>query len=82
MPSIEYPQKKDVENFTIEPIFIKADNDSVNQYCTENGLTLDSYEKEEKRFANDGSYTYVYYEDSKWKIASGYEKVVRVLNYV
>lgn len=83
MPSFEYPTKKNVENFTINSVYLRADDDTVNQYCTENGITLVDYVAENQRFSNDGTLVYVYYDlpNTEWKIASGFDKVVATLNY-
>lgn len=83
MPSITFPIKKNVEYFAINDVYIKADTDSITQYCVENGYTLASFEPENQRFSNDGTVVYVRYDTAKseWITMSGYDRVVSVLNY-
>jgi hypothetical protein len=80
MPQIEFPTKN-VKYFTVNDVYIKADNASVNQYCTENGYTLVSYDAEDKRFSNDGGLAYQIYDGSEWRTEFGYDRVVARLIY-
>lgn len=80
MPTISFPTRN-VKYFAITDVYLKADNDSVNQYCTENGYTLVDYTPEEKRFSNDGGLSYSYYDGGEWQIEFGYSKIVAVLEY-
>lgn len=80
MPFIDYP-KQNVKYFSVNNVYIRADDTTVNQYCTENGYTLDRYESEEKRFSNDGGVAYQYYTGSEWKTEFGYKKIVTLLIY-
>ena len=83
MPSIEFPQMKNVKYFTIKDVYLKADDDSVTQYCVEHGFTLVSYETENQRFSNDGALVYQKYDttESEWVTKSGYDRVVGILVY-
>ena len=83
MPSIEFPNKKNVPNFTIKDVYLRSDDDTVVQYCTENGLTLVDYTSEDQRFSNDGTLVYVYYDlaNTEWKVLSGFDRVVAILDY-
>lgn len=80
MPTIDYPTKN-VKYFAINDIYLRGDDDTVNQYCTENGITLVSYKVESKRFSNDGGLGYQYYENSEWKTEFGYARIVTQIIY-
>lgn len=82
MPAIQYPTMN-VKYFAITPVYIRADDDTVNQYCTDNGYTLVSYKKEAKRFSNDDGLEYQYYDttDSVWRSEFGYAQIVSELIY-
>lgn len=83
MPSMKFPVQRNAKNFTVNSVYIKADTDTIDQYCVENGLTLVGYETENQRFSNDGILVYQYYDLAKteWKTASGYDRVVGMLDY-
>ena len=86
MPTITYPTIN-VKYFAIQEVYLRADDASVAQYCTDNGLTLTSYVAEEKRFSNDGGLAYQYYgvpigstgTTESWNTEFGYSRVVTTL---
>lgn len=80
MPVIDYP-KMCVQNLHSVDVYLSADNDSVDQYCTENGYTLVSYDKEEPRFSNDGALPYQYWTGSEWKLEYGFKQIVIRITY-
>lgn len=80
MPIIEYP-KQNVLYFAINDIFVKGDDASVLQYCTEQGLSLVSYEVEQPRFSNDGGLAYQYYANGAWTTEFGYAQIVTSITY-
>ncbi|MDY0270435.1 hypothetical protein [Trichloromonas sp.] len=80
MAVIEFPTMN-VQYIAINDVYLVANDDSVNQFCTENGWTMDSYESEEQRFSNDGSLYYQYWDGSQWVLESGYRKIVTKLVY-
>jgi hypothetical protein len=57
---------------------IKGDAASVQQYCTQSGVTLVSYTTDTPRYANDGARAYNYWDTvtSEWKNAFGYSPIV------
>lgn len=76
MTTISYPTMN-VKNFAINEIFLRGDAASVAQYCSENGLSLNSFTLEPKqRFSNDGAVPYQYYENEKWNLEFGFTKIV------
>ena len=80
MPVIELP-KTFKEHIHMTDIYLCADNASVNRYCSENGYTLVSYEKEEPRFSNDGSLPYQYWDGTEWKLEYGFRQIVTKIVY-
>ena len=88
MPAIEYPTIN-VKYFAIQEVYLRADDASVNQYCTDKGITLVSYEAETQRFSNDGGLAYQYWGKPQgvtggtdmWVTEFGYKKVVQQLTY-
>lgn len=83
MSRIEIPRMNTL-NFTVNDVFLKGDDVSVNQYCLENGYDLDNYVLESQRFSNDGGLLYNYYDAVKaeWKTEFGFSKVVAILNTI
>jgi hypothetical protein len=82
MPTIDYPVQN-VKYYAVNNVYLRADDDSVNQYCTEQGLTLVSYEREQQRFSNDGGLAYQYWDTSEsvWKTEFGFSQIVTQLVY-
>jgi len=82
MPTIELPTIN-VKYFAVNVIYLRGDDTSVNQYCTDNGYTLDSYDLENQRFSNDGALPYQYYDSgtSAWVTEFGFSKIVTALHY-
>ena len=78
--TIQYPTLN-VLNFTVNPVYLKGDDASVNQYCTEKNYSLVSYEVEAQRFSNQGGILYQYYADGEWKTEFGFSKIVTLLIY-
>lgn len=80
MATIDFPTIN-VKYFSVNSIYLRGDDDSVNQYCTENGYTLDYYEVEGQRFSNDGALPYQYYDTnaSEWVTEFGFSKIVTLL---
>jgi len=80
MAILEYPIMN-VQYMAINEVYVAADDASVEQYCIEKGLTLDSYESEEQRFSNDGGLTYQYWTGTEWIMEHGFKKIVSKLVY-
>jgi hypothetical protein len=88
MPAIQYPTIN-VKYFAINEVYLKADDASVNKYCSDQGITLVSYEPEQKRFSNDGGLAYQYWGKPQgvtggtdmWVTEFGYAQVVQELVY-
>lgn len=84
--SIEYPQFN-IKYFAIQPVYLKSDTSSINQYCTDNGYTYISHKTERQRFSNDGGLTYQYWGlpmgvtggTSQWVTEFGYSQIVTEL---
>ena len=81
---IEYPTKDGIKYFGDGTIYIKADDATVNQYCTELGYTNPAYEAEPQRFSNEGGLAYQYYgvligttgSTMTWNTEFGFNKIV------
>jgi len=88
MPKIEYPTMN-VKYFAIQNVYLRADNASLIQYCSDNGITYVSHKEEEKRLSNDGGLAYQYWGlpegitggTNSWVTSFGYEKIVTELVY-
>lgn len=82
MPTISLPTLN-VKYFSVNEIYLKGDDISVNQYCTENGITLSSYKVEQQRFSNNGELAYQYYDstNSVWRTVYGFDKIVTEITY-
>lgn len=82
MPTIQYPTLN-VKYFAVNEIYLRGDDISVEQYCTDNSYNLSSYELENQRFSNDGALPYQYYDTSTltWVTEFGFSKIVILLNY-
>ena len=67
---------------TFYDIPLRADDASVNQFCTEHRYTLSSYTQDQGRFSNDGARLYNCYVQTTtgstygWKDEYGYAPVV------
>lgn len=89
MATLQYP-KLNVKYYAIQDVYLKADDASVLQYCTERGYILESYTPEIQRFSNDGGIAYQYYGtllgsdnlDEQWNTEFGFSRVVMELNYI
>ena len=81
MTKLDFPTLN-VKYFAVNEIYLSADDISVEQYCTDNGYTLVSYEVENQRFSNDGALPYQYYntDDTKWVTEFGFHKIVTSLS--
>jgi hypothetical protein len=86
METIKYPTKNGIMNFADGTVYLRADDDTVNQYCTEKSYTLEYYESEEQRFSNDGALAYMYYGVNpgitgvtNWYMEFGFSKIVETL---
>lgn len=82
MPIINLPTLN-AEYFNINEIYLRGDDVSVNQYCTEMGITLSTYKVEAQRFSNNGELAYQYYDstDKLWRTVYGFEKIVTEITY-
>ena len=88
MPTINYPTIN-VKYFAIQKVYLRADDDSVAQYCSERGYSTPTYTAEEKRFSNDGGLAYQYYgieagstgTTETWNTEFGYSRVVTEIVY-
>ena len=86
METIKYPTKDSVKYFADGTLYLRADDNTVNQYCTEKGYTLEFYEPEKQRFSNDGGLGYMYYGVNPgitgvtdWYMEFGFSQVVETL---
>lgn len=80
MPILERPTQN-ILFHNVEVVYIRADDVTINQYCTENSYTLVSYTPEDQRFSNDGGLAYQYYTGSEWITEFGYSTIVDQLVY-
>ena len=88
MPTLNYP-KQNVKYYAINEIYLKADMATINEYCSDNGITYVSHTPETQRFSNDGGLAYQYYgvlegasgTTETWNTTFGYEQVVAELIY-
>ena len=88
MATISYPTKN-VLHYPIAPVYLRADQTSINQYLYDAGLPsgTTSYEVETQRFSNDGGLSYCYWDydanlsGNTWKVEFGFEKIVTSLTY-
>jgi hypothetical protein len=80
MAILEYPTVN-TEYIAINNVYLVANDASVEQYCNEKGLILETYESEERRFSNDGSLYYQYWNGTEWILESGFKKIVSKLTY-
>lgn len=88
MPTIDYP-KQNVKYYAIQDVYLRADMATINQYCSDKGITYVSHTTEEKRFSNDGGLSYQYYgvligssgSTSTWNTEFGFSQVVTQIVY-
>ena len=88
MPTIDYP-KQNVKYYAIQDVYIRDDMVTINQYCTDKGITYVSHKSESQRFSNDGGLAYQYYgildgssgTTSLWNTSFGFLTVVVQLTY-
>ena len=82
MPILDYPVQN-VKYYAINEVYLRADAASVAQYCTEQGISLTSFEPEAQRFSNDSGLAYQYWSatESVWKTEFGFEQIVVQLVY-
>ena len=82
MPIIDYPVQN-VKYYAVNEVYLRADAASVAQYCTENSITLVSFDPEAQRFSNDGGLAYQYWStvESVWKTEFGFDQIVVQLVY-
>lgn len=80
MPVLEFPTMC-VADMHMTSVYLSADNVSVNQYCTDNGYTLVSYDNEYQRFSNDGALPYQYWTGTEWKLEFGFRQIVAKITY-
>ena len=90
--TIDYPIKRAVKYHSDGTVYVRADQETIDKYCEENGYTLISYEVEEQRFSNNGALLYAYfgpftYMDSEgdpvtedtWQLEFGFKRIVTKL---
>jgi len=82
MPILDYPVQN-VKYYAVNEVYLRGDAASVAQYCTEQGLTLVSFDLEPQRFSNDGGLAYQYWDvaESVWKTEFGFNQIVTQLVY-
>ena len=83
MPSINYPTN-DIKYFSQCNVFIRGDQDSIDQYALENGaLTGVTVTLEDQRFANNGALAYQYFvsSGSTWVTEYGFDKIIVQLDH-
>lgn len=83
-PSIRaYPDLRHINNMEFPALPLQADDDTVDQYCTEQGITKISYTSDSIRFSNDGARLYNYYntERNEWLNVFGYSPIVTEITY-
>ena len=81
-----YDDPRHINSVYFSDLPLRADVASINQYCTQNSITLVSYLRdpaEGSRFSNDGGRLYNYWDivTSLWMNKFGYEPVVVELTY-
>ena len=89
MATIDYPVIKaladvmHINDIDFPALPLKADDDTVTQYCTENSIGVHTYGKDEARISNDGARLYNYFDTTtnEWKNAWGYSGIVTEINY-
>lgn len=89
MATIDYPVIKafqdtaHINDLDFPALPLRADDDTVAQYCLENSITMTTYGKDEARISNDGARLYNYWDTttSEWKNAWGYSGIVTEINY-
>jgi hypothetical protein len=85
---IEYPTKDGIKYFGDGTIYIKANDNTVNEWCSVYNYTLNSYTAETQRFSNDGALGYQYYgvlqgatgSTETWNTEFGFDKIVLSIN--
>ena len=89
MATVEYPTVRAYEdtlhinNIEFPALPLRADDDTVDQYCTENAIGAHTYTADESRYANDGARLYNYWDTvtSEWKNSWGYSGIVIEIQY-
>lgn len=61
METLYFPTQNGIMDFAEGTVYLRGDNTTVNQYCTDKGYSLESYTIENQRFSNDGALPYQYY---------------------
>ncbi|MFW6225838.1 MAG: hypothetical protein ACOC3V_02665 [bacterium] len=90
--TIEYPTKNAVQYHSDGTVYLRSDNDTIDQYCSENDYTYISHEVEEQRFSNNGGLLYAYYgpftynnedgdpvTEDRWQLEFGFKRVITKL---
>ena len=72
--------KSDNIKYLNTDVYIAADAATVNQYCLENALNLNSFTAETPRTANEGALAYQYYNGGNWVLEYGFRKIVSILD--
>jgi len=88
MPVINFPTLN-VKYYAIQDVYVRADMATINEYCSDKGITYVSHQPEPKRFSNDGGLSYQYFgiavgstgTTSTWNTVFGYDQVVAELVY-
>jgi len=78
-----YADTMHINNIEFPALPIRSDDASVQQYCTENSIALDSYTADSTRYSNDGARLYNYYDTttSQWMNSWGYAGIVTEITH-